>query len=632
MSMVPDTKAAGRAAALGIVLFAVGAALLNRAATADHRWLGAFGSAVCLVGLLALTAAVSYEMVAGQAPPTAFGFSLNVVTLIIPAVLARLLLGFSVGVTIAIAAAWLINTYLARQVRIGVPIKLVRLALAGGVVSGTISGWLSIGSSHTTARLSAGALAATLGCLVFISIWVNNSPDALRHLSRFASHVRRAPPVLIAVGAGWLLVVWWGSDWRDTRSIVALVATTIAFVVFGISFIRRGEGFVVAIAVCVAAVFSLGAAGTNTPTEATNPAVLVLGDSYASGEGAQRFDRGTDDLDNQQCRRAPTAYGALVTDRLTFSSGKSGFVSVACSGARARHIYGIAQVGSGVDRTQLQLATGADPDLVLISIGGNDALFSEIGKTCVLPLDCLGHDKSALRQIVTDNFTSVRNEVSNAISALRAAFPVAHIVVVPYPEMLDTSNPDCSGAPLSHGEMVALAELVSQINDQVAAGVAASNTASIWFEGGRDAYQGRQVCSETSEPATMNLIALQPSHSDVLARRMNPSTWLHNSLHPTPAGHALMAESLATFLTGGCVVDGQPSCASLSSGAARDPDRPLQPAPDEPPCDYRTCKQRVVDVQYGIIVNVYRRILPAAVLLVLGGWTWALRRAMAGEA
>lgn len=68
--------------------------------------------------------------------------------------------------------------------------------------------------------------------------------------------------------------------------------------------------------------------------------MVVLGDSYTSGEGATEYYEGTNVRDENECRRSPHAYGPLaVATSVRIDSA----VFVACSGALAEHIVKRAQ-------------------------------------------------------------------------------------------------------------------------------------------------------------------------------------------------------------------------------------------------------------------------------------------------
>lgn len=114
--------------------------------------------------------------------------------------------------------------------------------------------------------------------------------------------------------------------------------------------------------------------------------IVALGDSYMSGEGAEAFLTGTDGPDNK-CRRAAHAYPFLVAQQL-----KSDLVFVACSGAVVENIAAVSHPHllttsphpRSEGRQQIEaLKEHPDAELVLLSVGGNDAQFAEIIAACM---------------------------------------------------------------------------------------------------------------------------------------------------------------------------------------------------------------------------------------------------------
>lgn len=111
--------------------------------------------------------------------------------------------------------------------------------------------------------------------------------------------------------------------------------------------------------------------------------VVVLGDSYSSGEGAGDYDDA-----GGKCHRSPHtyAYALWPADQVT---------NLACSGAVSGD-----HLGHQVDRgsllhpwpSQRQQLDALDqaPDLVLLTMGGNDVNFSSIIRNCLFELGCNG--------------------------------------------------------------------------------------------------------------------------------------------------------------------------------------------------------------------------------------------------
>ncbi len=176
--------------------------------------------------------------------------------------------------------------------------------------------------------------------------------------------------------------------------------------------------------------------------------LLALGDSYMSGEGAKTFIQGTDEADGDTCRRSPSAYTVLGVGPETPFTHVS---FLACSGARVVNV--LPQPGtphpctphepgpcpqSGESATQVdQMAALTSqlphykPDLVILSLGGNDAGFAQLGEACVAPGDC-----SAEQNLFLGNLRLVQSDLLTAYRSIRAALPDTPVAVVPYPQPL----------------------------------------------------------------------------------------------------------------------------------------------------------------------------------------------------
>lgn len=105
---------------------------------------------------------------------------------------------------------------------------------------------------------------------------------------------------------------------------------------------------------------------------------VIMGDSYSSGEGAGDYTKETDS-DPNSCHRSANTWGTSIYPNL---------VNLACSGAVALDVTSNESAGSkgnGVPAQALQLAALTDPaDLVLMTLGGNDAGFTEVIVQCIV--------------------------------------------------------------------------------------------------------------------------------------------------------------------------------------------------------------------------------------------------------
>ena len=107
--------------------------------------------------------------------------------------------------------------------------------------------------------------------------------------------------------------------------------------------------------------------------------VVILGDSYSSGEGAGTYIDPTDS-DKNPCHRSNLTYGNDLwpTSRTI----------IACSGAIAANMTNEQHPGVTPPQMDQLAALKTAPDLVLMSLGGNDADFKGVILTCLAPGDC----------------------------------------------------------------------------------------------------------------------------------------------------------------------------------------------------------------------------------------------------
>jgi hypothetical protein len=316
----------------------------------------------------------------------------------------------------------------------------------------------------------------------------------------------------------------------------------------------------VVIIVVLAAVVWSGLPRSVPPDEALQPvagqpAFAAMGDSFVSGEGAQRYIEGTNRRLENECRRAPTAYPVLLaragveTRRLP-----SRVVFVACSGAVAEHVWWRPQFAGeppgGPPSPQLaqlvQLVDDHDVDLemVVLSVGGNDAGFGVIARTCFLPGPC---DELAERwtgQLVDPDGLPAR--LDRAYAEIAAALPGVRVVVIPYPVPIEPDS--CSDSTLSDAEHRFLHDHTVRLNSVVGEAAARAD-----FEFAAEVQwalldAGQALCGD-GDVTGVNWLDLNPVGGS-LAQTVNPRNWLHNSLHPNERGHATIAVAIERWLAG----------------------------------------------------------------------------------
>ena len=203
------------------------------------------------------------------------------------------------------------------------------------------------------------------------------------------------------------------------------------------------------------------------PAHAAPGKYVALGDSYSSGLGAGTY--GT----SGSCKRSAYAYPQLWANALA----PSAFSFAACSGAQTANVL----------NSQISAVT-ADTALVTVSIGGNDAGFSDV------MIDCnLGSDESCVqRNNEAQNFarTTLPGRLDAVYSAIRGRAPSARVIVVGYPRIYQLGG-TCS-VGLSETKRRAI-NTSSDVLHQVISGRAAAF--GFTYLNAQTAFGGHEICA-----------------------------------------------------------------------------------------------------------------------------------------
>lgn len=257
-----------------------------------------------------------------------------------------------------------------------------------------------------------------------------------------------------------------------------------------------------AASVAVAAAAATLLVGTGT-AQAAAPDYVALGDSYSSGVGTRAYiDDGT------SCQRSTYAYPELSAGRLG-----ANLAFDACSGAKT---------GDVLNNQLGHLTSGTD--LVSISIGGNDAGFSNVITKCAYPwpYNCTSDINSAISFMQN----TLPAKLDSVYSAIRSHAPNARVVVVGYPHLFNGST--CNAlARISATEE-------GQLNHaaDVLAGVVSARASAhgFGFVDPRTAFAGHEICSS----------------SEWLNGLSNP---ISESYHPNRSGHVGYADLVTPALS-----------------------------------------------------------------------------------
>lgn len=438
-------------------------------------------------------------------------------------------------------------------------------------LAASLLGPLLAGMVRTRPSVIVGATAAVAGLSL-----VGIGATALIH-RRLGAAVRIAITVTGSATAGAGLWVGWGTFKGWTAP--ALLMFALAFVV-GAFYVFRGEAVMLMVLFGALLAWVLVDRTTSAPTDQNEAGLIVaFGDSFTAGEGATEFLAHTNSLadDANTCRRSPNSYPFALGEALGYR-----VVSYACSGAKIDEVVldgkgqkddsktMVSQNGGEVisdakvagKKTQLRsvdddnYGLGADDDdvdIVVMSIGGNDADFAEVVSSCVLPSDCTTRDDDFLAQAsgIEANLTEVYTQVAER-------FESARLIVVPYPPYVGPRG--CDGA-LSDHEAGFANTFIQTLNHSAQQAVAAANgdlrpegdvapddpirERIVLFDGLDRAFATKTLCDDNRGA---NFVQFLPRAGPVW-ERLNPGTWHFGTGHPNDLGYACIGEALAGFVS-----------------------------------------------------------------------------------
>jgi lysophospholipase L1-like esterase len=236
--------------------------------------------------------------------------------------------------------------------------------------------------------------------------------------------------------------------------------------------------------VCALAVFG----GTGTAVAADR--YVALGDSYSSGTGTGSYTL------NSGCQRSTYAYPYLAASQRANTS----LVFVACSGATTDDVMA----------NQISSVT-SDTKLVSITIGGNDAGFSDVVTACVT-IGCSG--------AISDATTYIRNTLPGKLNTVYAAIqrqaPTARVAVLGYPRLFSSSS--CAGTTgIDSGERTSLNAVADLLDSTIAARAAAYGFS---YVSAISSFTGHAICSSSAWLNGLNIFSIG------------------ESFHPNRSGHS----------------------------------------------------------------------------------------------
>ncbi len=276
---------------------------------------------------------------------------------------------------------------------------------------------------------------------------------------------------------------------------------------------------------------------------------IALGDSFASGEGAFDYEDGTDvdSDDGNKCHLSKLSYPYLINQQLALSS----FRSVACSGAKIENVVGgenrnnqferpefmAGELHPG-DHRQIWHVDNFSPNIITISMSGNDIGFGDKVRYCVMePDSCFNtyEDRLEIMQEINGKF----DKLTDMYRQLKeASTPNAKIYIIGYPQII---NPDlfakCGvNVHLSMEEREFAFDLTAYFNKVIKS---AADNVGVSYIGIEGSLTGSRLCETSSAAVAVNGVTVGNDSGFIGIRFLG-----QESFHPNASGHVLIKNAI----------------------------------------------------------------------------------------
>ena len=195
---------------------------------------------------------------------------------------------------------------------------------------------------------------------------------------------------------------------------------------------------------------------------------VALGDSYSSGVGTRVFYE-----ESGECDRSPDAFGPKIAAAEGYTLSFQ-----ACSGAKT------AEVNSK------QLGTlSSSTSLVTITIGGNDAGFSNVMLNCALYYFTCGSAISEADEYIAK---TLPGKLETTYKDIRAKATTAQVIVLAYPKLFTKEGKTCNVNFLTSGNEKKINESAEKLDAVVKARAEAMK---FTFVNPTSAFENHAVCA-----------------------------------------------------------------------------------------------------------------------------------------
>ena len=331
-----------------------------------------------------------------------------------------------------------------------------------------------------------------------------------------------------------------------------------------------------------------------TPKNDTTPAgYLAMGDSYSSGEGdsggADWYEPDTDNhgddgnsVGRNLCHLSRRSYPYLIARQLGYDTFRPGsneslFHSVACSGAKIHNViggslgekhtpgaprefartdnqyiysrtYGLREWQPGSTKQTNSIIGGffspstvarkANPEIITIGIGGNDAGFGDFLSSCFWPGNCPHTDSNSDAAFLTgQQIGEQKRRLVDVFSQLKQHSD-ARIYVHGYPLLFTTDQSYCLNVPSSRAELRFMNHATTYLNQIIKTAAA---EAGVYYVDVEDMLNGQRLCNRGQD--VMNGLT---AGDDARPFRFMKKVIGAESFHPTENGFKLYRNAITT--------------------------------------------------------------------------------------
>lgn len=276
---------------------------------------------------------------------------------------------------------------------------------------------------------------------------------------------------------------------------------------------------------------------------------LALGDSFSSGEGNSPYlaPTDTDDPENK-CHRSDSAYSQHIADGLRLGNGGS-FAFWACSGARIANVLRERNYTEDPQVNHIDVADAPPPDLITITIGGNDAGFGRVLKRCVLVIrdacnDDVVEDGLTLDDWVRQQINDMEapggdiDDLKDVYVAIKKRAPKARLLVLGYPRLFRERLIPGICSHIFPADAIWMNEITNELNAAIQRRVKQAvdeGFKDIQYVDEFTAFAGHELCTE--EPWVYDFRAVG-------------GPWPPTSFHPQVPGQDAMAGRVWSAITG----------------------------------------------------------------------------------